>query len=113
MNLQDFAAFPFKRNFRVARRSFERCAMRAVKLVCVADTYADSAPVPAPVSALVSALVSERMKIRKFAILRAWKEDFSDLEYSDYGRAPRFLSGWWILPGLALGMLLTLAACSV
>jgi len=26
-----------------------------------------------------------------------------DLEFSDYGRDPRFLQGWWILPGLLVG----------
>ncbi len=26
-----------------------------------------------------------------------------DLEFSDYGRSPRFVAGWWILPGLVVG----------
>jgi hypothetical protein len=29
--------------------------------------------------------------------------EFADLEFSDYGRDPRFASGWWIVPGLVLG----------
>lgn len=27
-------------------------------------------------------------------------EDLIDLEFSDYGRDPRFLPGWWIVPAL-------------
>ena len=29
--------------------------------------------------------------------------DLAELEFSDWGRDPRFLPGWWILPGLLLG----------
>ncbi len=28
--------------------------------------------------------------------------DLMELEFSDYGRDPRFQSGWWILPGLTV-----------
>jgi hypothetical protein len=27
-------------------------------------------------------------------------DDIASLEFSDYGRSPRFVSGWWIMPGL-------------
>jgi hypothetical protein len=27
-------------------------------------------------------------------------DDIARLEFSDYGRSPRFVSGWWIVPGL-------------
>ena len=30
-------------------------------------------------------------------------EDLVHLDFSEYGRSPRFVSGWWILPGLFLG----------
>jgi hypothetical protein len=30
-------------------------------------------------------------------------DDLIDLEFSDYGRSRRFVSGWWIVPGLLLG----------
>ena len=30
--------------------------------------------------------------------------DLAELEFGDYGRDPRFLPGWWILPGLLLGV---------
>jgi len=26
------------------------------------------------------------------------RDDLVDLEFSDYGRDPRFLPGWWIVP---------------
>jgi hypothetical protein len=29
--------------------------------------------------------------------------DLAELEFGDYGRDPRFLPGWWILPTLLLG----------
>jgi hypothetical protein len=29
-------------------------------------------------------------------------DDIAGLEFSDYGRSPRFVSGWWIVPGLLL-----------
>ena len=29
-------------------------------------------------------------------------DDLMELEFSDYGRDPRFQSGWWILPGLTV-----------
>ena len=29
-------------------------------------------------------------------------EDLAGLEFGDRGRDPRFLPGWWILPGLLL-----------
>jgi len=32
--------------------------------------------------------------------------DINPLEFSDYGRSPRFVSGWWIVPGLLLGNVL-------
>lgn len=32
-----------------------------------------------------------------------------DLEFSDFGRSPRFLPGWWIAPALAVAVLLALA----
>ena len=32
--------------------------------------------------------------------------DLAELEFGDCGRDPRFLPGWWILPGLLLGLLL-------
>ena len=30
--------------------------------------------------------------------------DLAELEFGDWGRDPRFLPGWWILPGLLLGI---------
>ena len=30
--------------------------------------------------------------------------DLAELEFGDYGRDARFLPGWWILPGLFLGL---------
>ena len=30
--------------------------------------------------------------------------DLIDLEFSEYGRDPRFAPGWFILPGAVLGM---------
>ena len=30
--------------------------------------------------------------------------DLAELEFGDWGRDPRFLPGWWILPGLLLGV---------
>ena len=30
--------------------------------------------------------------------------DLGELEFGDCGRDPRFLPGWWILPGLLLGV---------
>ena len=30
--------------------------------------------------------------------------DSAELEFGDCGRDPRFLPGWWILPGLLLGL---------
>ena len=36
-------------------------------------------------------------------LARREAEYLSDLEFSDYGRDPRFLPGWWISPGLLLG----------
>ena len=33
--------------------------------------------------------------------------DVIDLEFSDYGRDPRFMPGWWILPGVLIGAALT------
>ena len=29
--------------------------------------------------------------------------DLADLEFSEHGRDPRFLPGWWLLPTLLLG----------
>jgi len=29
--------------------------------------------------------------------------DLADLEFSEHGRDPRFLPGWWLLPALLLG----------
>ena len=29
--------------------------------------------------------------------------DMIDLEFSDYARSPRFVAGWWIVPGLLAG----------
>jgi len=29
--------------------------------------------------------------------------DLAELEFGEYGRDPRFLPGWWILPGLLVG----------
>ena len=34
-------------------------------------------------------------------------EDVFDLEFSDCGRDPRFLPGWWIVPGMLLATALT------
>ena len=34
---------------------------------------------------------------------RETHRDIIDLEFSDYGRDPRFLQGWWILPGVLIG----------
>lgn len=31
--------------------------------------------------------------------------DVTDLEWSDYGRDPRFLAGWWIMPLSLLSVL--------
>ena len=31
------------------------------------------------------------------------EKEIAELEFSDYGRDPRFVSGWWIVPGLLLG----------
>ena len=28
----------------------------------------------------------------------------TDLEFSEYARSPRFLPGWWIAPGVVLGI---------
>lgn len=30
--------------------------------------------------------------------------DLAELEFGDYGRDPRFLPGWWVLPGFLLGL---------
>ena len=30
--------------------------------------------------------------------------DLVDLEFSDYGRDPRFVPGWWLATGWALGL---------
>jgi hypothetical protein len=35
--------------------------------------------------------------------------DLIDLEFSEYGRDPRFVAGWFILPGVALGMAIVAA----
>jgi hypothetical protein len=34
---------------------------------------------------------------------RETHQDIVDLEFSDYGRDPRFLPGWWIFPGMLIG----------
>lgn len=34
----------------------------------------------------------------------AFRHDPSELEFSDYGRDPRFPSGWWIVPGCFLAV---------
>jgi hypothetical protein len=36
-----------------------------------------------------------------------------DLEFSEYGRSPRFLPGWYILPGAIGGLLVIVAALLV
>ena len=36
------------------------------------------------------------------------REDIQALEFSDYGRDPQFLPGWWILPSI-LGSLTMMA----
>lgn len=33
-----------------------------------------------------------------------WVDNIEDLEWSDYGRSPRFVSGWYILPAFALSV---------
>ncbi len=40
-------------------------------------------------------------------------EDLIDLEFSDYGRDPRFVPGWWILPGTCLSVVLIWAASMI
>jgi hypothetical protein len=40
------------------------------------------------------------------AIMCRSDDELIDLEFSDYGRSPRFVAGWWILPGLLVGVLL-------
>jgi hypothetical protein len=30
-------------------------------------------------------------------------DKFAELEFSDYGRSPRMIDGWWIVPGMLLG----------
>ena len=40
------------------------------------------------------------------------REDMFDLEFSDCGRDPRFLPGWWIVPGLLLAAALTAGAAA-
>jgi len=35
--------------------------------------------------------------------------DFDGLEFSDYGRNSRFVSGWWIIPGLVIGSMILIA----
>ena len=51
-------------------------------------------------------LPSAYMKPRRTRDLET-QEDIIDLEFSEYGRDPRFLPGWWILPGMLLGTALT------
>ena len=45
-------------------------------------------------------LPSEYQRSRR---TRETHQGIIDLEYSDYGRDPRFLQGWWILPGMLFG----------
>jgi hypothetical protein len=40
-------------------------------------------------------------------------EDLIDFEFGDYGRDPRFVPGWWILPGICLSAVLIVWAASV
>jgi hypothetical protein len=40
-------------------------------------------------------------------------ENLFNLEFSDYGRDPRFVSGWWMLPGLCLSAALIVWAASM
>ena len=40
-------------------------------------------------------------------------EDLIDFEFGDYGRDPRFVPGWWILPGICLSAVLMVWAVSV
>lgn len=40
-------------------------------------------------------------------------EDILDLEFSDWGRDPRFLPGWWIVPGMLLANALTVWAAAI
>jgi hypothetical protein len=35
--------------------------------------------------------------------------DLIDLEFSEYGRDPRFASGWFLLPGVVAGMAIVAA----
>ena len=35
--------------------------------------------------------------------------DIPSFEFSDYGRNARFVSGWWIVPGLVMVSILLLA----
>jgi hypothetical protein len=37
-------------------------------------------------------------------------EDATSVEFSDYGRSGRFLSGWWIFPGLFIAGLISIFA---
>ena len=39
-----------------------------------------------------------------------FRYDVSELEYSEYGRDPRFLPGWWILP-ICCTALLSVLVC--
>jgi hypothetical protein len=49
--------------------------------------------------------VSEKpLAERRSSAPRRRDDDIDDLEFSDYGRSPRFVSGWWIVPGLLLGI---------
>ena len=50
------------------------------------------------------ALARPRRFARVRYLLRQETADAAELEFGDCGRDPRFLPGWWILPGLLLGL---------
>jgi hypothetical protein len=55
---------------------------------------------------MANSLDAERLATFERRILHAARGDIIDLEFSEYGRGPRFVSGWWICPGLLLGIAL-------
>jgi hypothetical protein len=57
-----------------------------------------------------SALLGKRASENRRAIRSRSNDVLLDLEFSDYGRSPRFVTGWWIVPGFIVSALLVFYA---
>ena len=56
---------------------------------------------------------SARSKSNTAARRAAARQAIEDFEFSDWGRDPRFLPGWFLIPGFAIGAMVAILLIAV